>query len=243
MAKELAVVNPDLEQSPGWQALNKEKHDWLAQKTFNILQYRRMEGLGAVGACIELAEVERGLEGEKLTMTDYIRTVFGQSERTARRRLKDYKELREHWPEKLIEAVATKGATLLRGASGIGLRDLLNVARELPPPKSNEAKVIEGYVMKDVREKIRSQRKGRNRVVRLSEEGAAKVALNTLLRLMRGMALDGAPAKRKWLTRVVGWTMDAQALSGTLHITRLSVPGGLIIKRGRPRKRPQTLEA
>ncbi len=125
----IAVFSPELQNTPGWAALARDKQDWLLEHTSNILQYRRMEGLSAVAACRELAEVESTLLGESMTMTNYIRSVFGASERTAWRRLADFKELRKHRTDHMIEMVASKGATLLKGASGIHMGALVNVAK------------------------------------------------------------------------------------------------------------------
>lgn len=197
-----------------------------------------MEGLGALGACVELTDVEKGLKGERFTMKEYMRTVFGQSERTAWRRLADYRELRTHWSEKVIESVVQNG---LRGASGIGVRDLINVAKALPAPKSRDEKVIEGFINTDVREKIRSQRqdRGKGKTLTFTEAEAAKMALNAMLRYIRSVNLETSAQKRKWLTRVMGWVLEGEAVSGTMRVGRISIPDGVIIKRGRPRKKPK----
>jgi hypothetical protein len=173
-----------------------------------------------------------------MTITSYIRTIFKQSPRTAWRRKEDVKELRKHWPDKVIMMVAAKGAELLRGAAGVGVKDLINVAKALPPPSSKEEKVIEGYVMNDVREKMREQRSGRRtgKAVRLSNDDSAKIAFNTVNRLLRSTRLKTSAEKRRWLHTVSGWTMEAHAIPGTMRVGRISIPEGVIAKVGRPRK-------
>lgn len=235
------VFVPGLNNTQGWVALSREKQDQLLRRTSNIIQYKRMEGLGAIGACIELAEVERLLANESMSMRSYIHTVFGASAATAYRRLADLKELRKHWDDKLIEAVASKGATLLRGASGVGMKDLIRVAKALPPPKSREDKVIEGYVTNHVRKHIaddRSQRRKGKATLRFDAEESAKMAFNHVLRILRSTNIKTSAEQRKWLMLVVGWTMEARAISGTLRCGRISIPEGTIAKVGRPRKSP-----
>lgn len=238
MSKALATITPNLEQAPGWMALSQEKRDWLTTKTANITNYKRLEGLAALGGSIELEEVERALKSEPMSFTTYVRTVYGSSARTAFRRLADLKELRKHWNDSVIKGIASNGAMWLRGAAGSGMKDVINVARELPAPRTNEPAVIEGFVSRKVREKLREQRRHRRTgaVLRLDEEGSVRAALNALLRYMRAARLHNAAGKKKWLIRVVGMAMENQVIPGPITVNRLDVPDGYILRRGRPRK-------
>ena len=234
----IAVFSPELQNTPGWAALARDKQDWLLEHTSNILQYRRMEGLSAVAASKELAEIQIALEGGPIKMKHYIRSVFGASERTAWRRLADFKELRKYWSDNMIEMIASKGATLLKGASGIHMGSLLKVARLAPTaPKSKDDKVIEAYITKDLRDAIKDTRSAARtgKVVKITGEDAAKMAFNSVVRVMRGVKLATSAEKRKWLTTVVGWVMEYNAISGTMRVGRIAIPDGTIAKVGRPR--------
>lgn len=232
---ELLVRDPELPRTPGWLQLSREKQESLLHRTSNIKRFQQMEGLGAIGACLELVAVERELEGEKMTITNYVKTIYGQSERTAWRRLAQFKELNKRWRPKVIEAVAKNGALMLRGAAGIGLNELINIAKQLPAPVSDEEKVIEGFVMKDVREKLRERRSRNPEVVVLALDDSKKITFNYLLRNMRNAKMRTSEQKLRFLEEVVGWTMEAMAIPGVLKTKRISIPEDMKTKRGRPR--------
>lgn len=238
MKSEIEVYVPELTNTPGWVSLTQGQKEWLQQRTSNIQQYRKMEGMAAIAGCIELIDVEEGLKGTNMSMTNYIRTVFGHSERTAWRKLKDFKELRKYLPPQVIRTIAAQGNTLLKGASGVGPKELLAAAKQLPAPSTKDEKTIEGYIMNDLRTKLKEQRSDRRaapRQLTITEEHAAKMALHSLLRYMRMAKLKTSAEKRHWMQRVLGWAMEAEAVSGTMRAGRIAIPDGVIIRRGRPR--------
>jgi hypothetical protein len=237
MTKELQVLLPGLPNTPGWTALSQQKQEWLQQRTSNLMQYRRMEAVAGIGECKELIEIERGLDGEKMSLTNYMRTVYRRSERTAWRRLADFKELGKYWPAEVIEALAKDGANLLRGGAGIGAKDLLSVAKALPAPKGKDEKTIEGFIEQEVRVRIRQdrqkRRKGRQK---LDPDDAMKIFVTTSMRLLREARLSDSASQRSWLKKAVGYLMEARAITGTVATERLSIPEGFMPRRGRPRK-------
>ncbi len=232
----IAVFVPGLDATPGWTALTQTKRDWLLEKTSNVQQYRKMEGLGAIGAAVELVEIEAGLDGESMSMSNYLTTIFGQSARTAYRRMADYREMSKHWSAETIARMATHGTALLKGMSGVQLKTLVNVSKALPEPKSKEDKVIDAWIEEDVRKKIRSIKAARVKAIKPDEFEASKMAFNAVLRYLRIARLKTSAEQRRWLMRIVGWTMEAQAIHGTMQAGRISIPEGVIAKVGRPRK-------
>jgi hypothetical protein len=52
---------------------------------------------------------------------------------------------------------------------------------------------------------------------------------------MRMAKLKTSAEKRHWMQRVLGWAMEAEAVSGTMRAGRIAIPDGVIIRRGRPR--------
>ena len=239
MKQEITLYSPDLSETPGWVSLNRDQQDWLLERTSNIQQYRRMEGMAAVAGCLELMEVEVGLKDTQMSLTAYMRVVFGQSERTAWRKLKDFKELSKHLPPVAIRMIATQGNNLLKGVSGSGMKELITAAKQLPPPKSNNEKVIEAFISNDLRTKLREQKQDRRPKgpIKLTDEMSAKMGLHALLRYLRSAKMKTSAEKRHWLTRVMGWAMEAEAIHGTLRAGRVPIPDDMIIRRGRPRKK------
>jgi hypothetical protein len=59
---------------------------------------------------------------------------------------------------------------------------------------------------------------------------------------MRAASLQTSAQKRNWLTRIMGWVMEAQAVTGTLRAGRIAIPDGILVRRGRPRKYPKKAE-
>ena len=65
------------------------------------------------------------------------------------------------------------------------------------------------------------------------------MAANSASNYIRSCGLATSAQKRQWLTKVVGWAMEAQAVSGHISATRTSIPGGVLVPLGRPRKKPR----
>lgn len=239
MKQEITLYTPDLSAIPGWVSMNRGQQDWLLEQDSQAHQLQRLEGMSAISGALKLIEIEAGLQGTEMSFTSYLRGSFGQSERTAWRRVKDFKELAKHMPPAVIKAIASNGSNLLRGVSGSGVRDLISAAKELPPPKSANDKVIEGYITNDLRGKLREIRQERRPKgpIKLTDEMSAKMALHSVIRYMRVAKMKTSAEKRHWLTRVLGWAMEAEAVSGTLRAGRIPIPDGTLIRRGRPRKK------
>lgn len=239
MKQEIELYSPDLSAIPGWVSMNRGQQDWLMEQDTQAHQFQRLEGMSAISGCLKLIEIEAGLQGTEMSFTSYLRGSFGQSERTAWRRVKDFKELAKHMSPAVIKAIAANGSNLLRGVSGSGIKDLISAAKQLPPPKNANDKVIEGYIANDLRDKLREIRQERRPkvAIKLTDEMSAKMALHALLRYVRMAKMKTSAEKRHFLMRVFGWAMEAEAVSGTIRVGRISIPEGTIIRRGRPRKR------
>lgn len=237
----MIVFEPGLPNTPGWSGLSQTKKEWLQKKTSNIKKFASSEGLAAAQGAVELYDVKQGLKGESMTLTDYIRTVYGQAERTGWRRL-DYVEdlIDKGWPIHVIKAVAERGALLLRGSTGIGLKDLVTVAKELPAPQQDDEKIIDSFIEHKVRNKLREHRSERRagRSVKLTDEDAAKILFNTGRRIMKAAKNLGTSAEnRAFIRTVVGWWMEERAVHGTIECKRIPLPEGVVAQVGRPRKR------
>jgi hypothetical protein len=234
-SQEIAVFAPGLPETPGWNELTREKQSELAEITSRLVNYRSMEGLGIVGQCIELVHARQALQGQPMTITSYTETVFQQGFRTAWRRLAEFEELSNYWPEEITKVLAERGATLLRGAAGGGMRELINVAKALPPPKSTSPKVIEGFIEKDVREKLRERRRARKpggSPEALDKKTGLKIAVNTVIRIIRNVRLRTVEQEKEWLASMTGMVMQHRMIPGTLRTSAVEIPDGLIARRG-----------
>jgi hypothetical protein len=241
MAQKITVYEPGLPNTRGWATLSEAKREWLQEKTSNIKKFGAMEGLASVSAGIELMDVKNGLKGEEMGITDYIRTVWGEkSERTGFRKLQDIEELAKQWPADLIKHVSERGALLLRGTAGIGIKDLVTVSKELPAPKEKDDKTYDAFIENKVRAKLKENRAVRRtgRVVKLSDDDAMKILFNTGRRIMRAAKnLHSSADNKNFLKTVVGWWMEDRGVPGTLECKRISIPDGTVAQVGRPRKR------
>lgn len=235
MKQELQVFAPGLPNTPGWAALTSQKQEWLQQRTSNILQYRRAEAVAGIGECQELLAVEEGLRDEKMTLTNYIRAVYRNAERTAYRRLADYKELTKVLPAEVLDALAKDGSNLLQGSAGIGAKEILRAAKALPAPKSKEPKTIEGYIT-ELRKTLREDRVQRRKgPLKLDAEEAMKSWITITRRLLRDAQVNKSAEQRAWLKTALGYLMEVRAISGTISTERIPIPDGWLPKRGAPR--------
>lgn len=245
--QKMIVFDAGLPGTPGWQALSEAKKEWLQEKTSNIKKYGAMEGLASVSGGIELLEVKNGLKGESMGITDYIRTVWGdKSERTGFRKLQDVEALAAQWPDDVIKAVAERGALLLRGSTGIGIKDLVNVAKELPAPKERDQESLDKFIEGKVRAKLKEHKSVRRsgKSVKLTDDDAARLIFNTGRRIMRAAkSLHTSADHRSFLKTIVGWWMEDRAVPGTIECKRIPIPEGTVAQVGRPRKKAGKLLA
>lgn len=242
MAKELTVFEPGLPNTPGWTGLSEVKKQWLQEKTSNIKKFGAMEGLASVSAGIELLEVRNGLEGSTMGITDYINTVWGEkSQRTGFHKMRDTAQLIENWDAELVKYVSEKGALLLRGTTGIGIKDLIAVSKELPAPKDRSPQTLDAFIENKVRAKLREHKSERRKgkVVKLTEEDGVKILFNSGRRIFKSMKGNRGSAEwREILKNVVGWWMHELAVSGApLECKRIKTPDGMTAQVGRPRKK------
>lgn len=237
--KDLIIFEPGLPGTPGWASLSEAKKERIQKRTSNIKKFGAMEGLAAVSGGIELLEVKRELEGEKMGITDYIKTVWGEkSERTGFRRLQDIEELTKHWPADVTKAVAERGALLLRGSTGIGIKDLIAVAKDLPAPKEHDTESLDKFIEVKVRAKLKEHKAVRRtgKTVKMTDDDAMKVLFNTGRRIMRAAKnLHTSIENKNFLKTVVGWWMEERAVPGTLEVKRTPIPEGVVAQVGYPR--------
>lgn len=242
----IAVFSPELPDTPGWSELTRAKQDRLLEITSRLLQFQSMEGLGVVGQCVELENADRELEGEPMNITDYTQTVFKQGFRTAWRRKADFREFMKILPkensDEITKTLAEKGSLLLRGAAGGGMKELIGAFTALKSeiPKSKDPKVIEGFIEKKVRPKLRERRQDRHSNEKpepLERNLALRIWFNATIRIMRQAKLRTSEQQREWLQLGVGYVMQARAIPGSVHTGRQEIPEGFVSRRGPKPKR------
>ena len=225
----------------GWASLSQTKKDKITEITDHIKEFHGAEALAAANAGLELLRIEQLLEGERMTMTDYLDTMYAASPSTGRRRLAAIKEWTRHWPVEVIKRVAERGPLLLRGCAGLGLADFLQVARELPPPRESTPERVDSFIEHAVRDKLKENRQGRShgKPLKLRREDSARLSFNKLRGYMRNTRnLNTSAARTEYLEEIIGWIMEDFAIPGPMKCTRRAIPPNTIAQVGRPRKPP-----
>lgn len=233
--QEIEILVQQLPHTPGWVAMNQHEREWLQENTSEALTLFRQSGLTAIKFCAKLTEIQAFLDGKSMTFTNWVRSSFGPSERTAYRWLQAYRELRGIAQEPAILYLAQEG---LAGVNNtLQPRELIPVLKSLPPPKSADKKVLEPWRQK-VSEELRTRRSKRRKRISLkhSEEDALRVFVITTRRLLRDAGIDNSAEQRKWLARGVGYVMHLRAIAGTVTAERTTIPDGFMPQVGRPRK-------
>ncbi len=235
--QEIELFVAQLPSTPGWVGMNQSDREWLQQETSSALTLYRESGLKAIQFCIKLDSIQQFLEGKTMNFTNWVRTCFGSSERTAYRWLSAYKEMRGAVPDQALLYLAQEG---LAGVNNtLQPRELLPVLKALPAPKGGDRKTLEGWSEKVSQELRQRRSKRRKRVsLTLKEEDALRVFVITARRLMREAKLESSAEQRAWLKRGVGYIMQLRAISGTVTTERTSIPEGFMPQVGRPRKSP-----
>jgi hypothetical protein len=233
MTKEIQVFVPGLPNTPGWVALSQHDREWLQEHTSSAVDNFRQSGFKAIQACAELAMIENFLDDKPMTMTNWMRTCLGASERTGWRWLANYKEMRGSASDEAILYLAREGVA---GLNNVQAGDIAPVIKRLPPPKSGDKKSLEAWrdkIAEELRENRRNRRKGRK--TRLDSEMALKAFVVDTRRLLRDANLNTTAEQKAWLKRGVGYVMETRAIGGTLTAERTAPPDGWLPRRGRPR--------
>jgi hypothetical protein len=247
MQKDEGVIQifvPGLPDTPGWVALSRKKQDALLQHTSHIQQNRQLQMLGEFGELMELYHVQQLLDGEEMKMSDYLRKVYpDRHRRTIDRKREAFNQLIASIPAGVMRRLGAVQLDVLSRFERIttaALGDIRNAVKELPQLPANTDKDAEVYLEKlDTKLFEHRQRKHKGKPLHQDEQHAAKMATNAVLSYLKACGMKTSAQKRKFLTRVMGWVMEAQAVSGTLRAGRIPIPDGILIRRGRPRKYPR----
>jgi hypothetical protein len=236
---------PKLQDTPGWLVLSRKKQDALLEHTSHIQQNRQLQMLGEFGELMELYQVQQLLEGEEMKMVDYLRRIYpDRHQRTIFRKQEAFAELTAKIPPAVMNRLSSVGTDILGKFDRIAnsaLGDIRNAVRGLPELPAVTNKDAEQY-LEQLDLKLLENRKAKTKPPKKDETIAAKMATNAVLSYMRAANLQTSAQKRNWLTRIMGWVMEAQAVTGTLRAGRIAIPDGILVRRGRPRKYPKKAE-
>lgn len=239
---EIVLFDPDreLRDTPGWNDLIPEKQERIAEITDDLLEYKRLEVRGVIGQCVALGRIKRELEGQPMTITDYVENIYGSGGRTAWRRLAFFEELKKLLSERAIKFLSTEeGSQILKGSNS-QLRTFIEVVRNTPPPQNVTVEGERQYLL-GVREEMKERKREANikGQVAFNWDRAIQEALKELLKHLT--RLTTSAERSKWLKRVLGYAMSQLAIAGTLEVNPIAVPEGMIAKRGRRPKSKKTL--
>lgn len=235
----IAVFVEGLEDTPGWIALSRKKQDELLKITSDVQQFRGMKQLGEFGELMKLTEAQQILEGEAMQMADYLRRLYPlEHQRTILRKQQAFAELAATIPNPILKKLTAVGQDVIgqfHRIANAALGDIRNAIRAMPVLPVNTDKDA-GKYLEELNGKLLEERKNRRKVGLHKDKGyAEKMATNAIIHYIRESKLKTSAEKRQFLTRVIGWAMEAQAVSGTLRAGRIAIPDGIIIRRGRPK--------
>lgn len=235
----IAVFVEGLEDTPGWIALNRKKQDALLTITSDVQQFRGMKQLGEFGELMKLTEAQQLLEGEEMQMRDYLGKLYPlDHQRTIQRKQEAFAELAATIPNPILKQITAVGQDVIGQFHRIAtaaLGDIRNAVRAMPLlPVNTEkeaAKYLEELNGKLLEERKQRRKKGLTKDLAMSE----KMATNALIHFDREGGLKTSAERRQYLKRVIGWYMQTMAVGGSVTATRISIPDGIIIVRGRPK--------
>lgn len=239
------LYQPKLDSIPGWVALSPKKQGELYEHTSHIHQHRQLQMLGEFGELMELYQVQVLLEGEEVQMKDYLRQIYpDRSVRFIDRKREVFAQLVASIPPAVLKRLTSIGIDVLgrfERITNAALGDIRNAVKELPALTAGTDKAAEEYLERlDTKLSEHRQSRQKGKPLKQDEQFAAKMATNGVLHYLRSCGLKSSSEKRKFLTRVMGWVMEAQAITGTLRAGRIPIPDGILIRRGRPRKNPKS---
>lgn len=233
------VYDDKLPLTPGWTALPEEDKEWLQKTHSDDLHMGQAETIISVSRALHLYDVEQRLQGKTMKISHYIKTRYGGNYAMGWERLKKIKLIIEKRGETFVRAfLSDKGVEIFKGATTVGLGDLLNAVKQLPAPKSNDPKTIEGQLM-DVRKKVTEDRANRvkGRATKLKDEDAITIMFRQDKNVLDKTKGFGTTAERKAVLKtLVGYLMQFYAIGGKLECVPLSIPEGVEGHVGRPRK-------
>lgn len=240
----IAVFVEGLENTPGWQSLSRKKQDELLQRTSNIQQNRQLRWLGEFGELMELHQIHELLEGEEMQMKDYLLRLYpGRHKRTIDRKRQIFEKLLAKIPTSVMKRLASRGAEAVSRFDRIAsaaLGDISNALSELPALTAGNDKAADQYLEQlDSKLLEHRQLKRKGKSLDRDEADAIKMAVNVVIGYIRSCGLRTSNQKAKFLSRVMGLVMEAEAVPGAIQAQRTPIPQGVIIKRGRP---PMTME-
>jgi hypothetical protein len=240
MTNDALELSPKLPRTPGWVGLSEERKKWLQQETSDLNKLGMAETHVGVTSALKLVGVEEGLKGTSMSMNNYLTYVFTHGVATGNRRLKGGKQLIELWGRDLCNTIVRKGETLLRGQLGVGLNEVIHVAKALPAPTSKDDKTVEAFFEKKVRPALQERRVGRqeNKRTKITQDQFMRNLFNAgRLYKKQAKGLNVSSEIKDALKTVVGWWMEDWAVPGTLECKRLAIPEGIVATVGRPRKK------
>lgn len=198
--------------------------------------------LGEFGELMELYQVQQLLEGEEMKMADYLRRIYpDRHQRTIDRKREVFAQLAASIPSAVLKRLTAIGAEALSRFDRIAnaaIGDIRNAVRDIPQLTAGNDKDAEKY-LEALDTKLLEHRQTRRKPSAFHQEEAfaKKMATNAVLNYLRACGMKTSAEKRKFLTTVMGWVMEAQGVTGTLRAGRIPIPDGILIKRGRPTKK------
>lgn len=218
-----------LQDTPGWAALSPKKQDELLEHTSYLQKNREVRRLGEFGELVELTQVQQLLDGEEMKMHDYLRLIYPKHhQRTIARKQQAFAELAATIPNSVLKRITAIGQDVISKSkfdriATAALGDIRNAIHEMPLLPVATDKDARMYLA-EIEGKLAEERRNRRKIGRPGNDEmlAAEKATKDVLKYLRSCGFEATAQKRQWLIRVVGFVMDDQEITGTLHARKLA---------------------
>lgn len=236
-----AIFVHGLSDTPGWLKLSRTKQDDLLQHTAHIQQFRQMHKLGKFGELVHLVHVQLLLDDEEMDIKRYLALLCpSEHQRTIHRKAKALADIAATIPNSYLHEITQIGQDVLAKFDKIpnaALGDIRNALHKMPLLPVSTEQGGEKF-LEELNDRVGEERKQRRKIGLMAVDMgiAEKTAVDALIHHICKAKLKTSAEKRQFLTRVIGWTMEDQAIHGTLRASRVPIPNGVIIRRDRPRK-------
>jgi len=235
----IAAIVGKIPEIHGWHSLNRQEQDSLVSYTSDLHQYIQLTGLGEFGQLIVLTQVQQLIDGKDVDMLEYLAFNYPTKHpRTIFRKQQAYAELAATIPNALLKRLSAFGQDVIGSFGRIAsasLGDIRSAIREMPM-LSVKSDVDPNEWLVKLDGKLLEERQNRRKATpEPNQDFIENIAANELSNHIIQAKLETSAEKRQFLTRVLGWAMEYQAVTGTVSTGRIPIPDAMRIFRGRPK--------
>lgn len=222
----------------GWERLQLKEQTLILAETEALFVARISEGFSKIEQGRHYQVVHDILEPRRMFLKYLDR--LQESRKTAYRRMAMYKYASENMPENVLKAALARGLDFGGGTNTKErpLGEYTRVIKNLPPPKTEDPKIINAYLDKVEETRARNRRRG-----------VADINLPDPRDLMQGVfrkfdsAFKALPqngrVRTKWVNDFIGMQLTRLGVSNSRACEPVAIPADFVAKKGRPPKKAE----